>query len=196
VANKKYALFPEQQGNTKTATLNTIRSHIDKLISKDIIPDIILIDYLDLIKVSSHYEQRRYELESLVEECRALGQEYRCPIVVPTQTNKIGFNSEIITITDASEAFSKTFAADVVLTFNRKKDGKSDDFSNIGNVFIAKSRLGKDNILFPMIIDTGTSTIVLGEPKKFNDPEIKKENEIAHNTQLKEAFNEWKADKK
>ena len=34
---------------TKTATTNTIRAHIEKLKQQNIVPDMIIVDYADLV---------------------------------------------------------------------------------------------------------------------------------------------------
>jgi len=194
---KKINEFKEKSGKLfikqyppKYASVLTIKSHIDKLISRNFKPDIILVDYLDLLKPVNHYDQRRYELETTMEDLRALGQEYNCPIWVPTQTNRAGLDKEIITLEEIAEAFSKAFIADVVLTYSRPNDGSGTNVA--GNLYLAKNRLGPDNIVFPAFIDTETSTFKLAAPKKITTEEAEKINDDFHNENIKKAYEEFK----
>jgi replicative DNA helicase len=61
---------------TKTATTNTIRAHLEKLKQQDITPDMIIVDYADLIKdISQPEDEKREELESIYEDLRAIMME-------------------------------------------------------------------------------------------------------------------------
>ncbi len=175
-----------KQFNTKSATINTFRSHLSKLTSKEIIPNMIIVDYLDLIKPTNHYDQKRFELESLVEELRALGQEFKSTVISPTQLNRAGANETLPSIEHLSEAFSKAFVADGVIETARPRYGIE---NNKGNMLIAKNRMGPDGIIFPMTIDTSTSIIKVFDaanegPQEF-EKKVEKEN-------IKTAYKEYK----
>ena len=60
---------------TKTATTNTIRAHLEKLKQQDITPDMIIVDYADLLRPLSARDAKREELESIYEELRAIMME-------------------------------------------------------------------------------------------------------------------------
>ena len=60
---------------TKTATTNTIRAHLEKLKQQGIIPDMIIVDYADLLRTLSTRREKREELESIYEELRAIMME-------------------------------------------------------------------------------------------------------------------------
>ena len=83
---------------TKTATTNTIRAHIEKLKQQNIIPDMILVDYADLLRTLSVRKEKREELESIYEELRSIMMEYNCVGWTASQTNRTGLNQEIITM--------------------------------------------------------------------------------------------------
>lgn len=65
---------------TKSATVNTIRFHLDKLLQRGIVVDEIIVDYADLLKSKRHYEQRRFEAESVYEDLRSLAGELSVPV--------------------------------------------------------------------------------------------------------------------
>ncbi len=152
---------------TKTATVATIRNHLHKLHMKDIRPDLIIIDYADLMRSRNSYEQRRMEEESVYEELRALAMELDLPIWTATQSNRGGLDAEVITLKDIAECFAKAMICDLFVTMNRKKDGS--DYTNFGNFFVAKNRMGRDGVKFPMLIHTGKSKIEVLPPEVLED---------------------------
>lgn len=152
---------------TKSASVGTIRNHLHKLKMKGISPDMIVLDYADLMRSRKAYDQKRLEEESVYEELRALAMELEIPIWTATQSNRGGLDAEVITLKDIAECFAKAMICDFFLTLNRKKDGN--DYSTIGNLFIAKSRLGRDGVKFPMMIDTSKSKIEVLDPGTFQE---------------------------
>ncbi len=136
---------------TKTATSQTIKNHIERLIARDINPDMIIVDYGDLLRPVDKRHEKRNELESIYEEMRALAQIYDCPVWTASQTNRAGLNAEVITMESISEAFNKCFVADFIFTISRTVEDKA---ANEGRVFVAKNRNGPDGIVFPIFMET------------------------------------------
>jgi len=141
---------------TKSATTNTIRSHLSRLIKRDIKPGLIIVDYADLLKPVIVRKEKRNELESIYEELRALSTEFQCPIWTASQTNRSGLNAEVITMEQISEAFNKCFVADFIFSISRTIEDKQ---NNQGKIFIAKNRNGPDGIIYPIFMDTATVKI-------------------------------------
>ena len=70
-----------KQYPTKTATVGTLRNHINKLISvKGFVPDLVLVDYGDILKSAKH-EAKRFGLEEIFEGLRALAMEFNVPVL-------------------------------------------------------------------------------------------------------------------
>tara|TARA_R100000315_G_C5232698_1_gene143725 strand:+ start:1261 stop:2640 length:1380 start_codon:yes stop_codon:yes gene_type:complete len=141
---------------TKTASSQTIRNHLDKLKQRDIKPDMIIVDYGDLLKATTVYKEKRMNLESIYEELRAIAQEHECPIWTASQTNRSGLNAEVITMESISEAFNKCFVADFIFSVSRTAEDKS---ANTGRLFVAKNRNGPDGLVYPLHMDTSTVNI-------------------------------------
>ncbi len=141
---------------TKTATTNTIRAHIEKLRQQNIIPDLIIVDYADLLRTLSSRKEKREELESIYEELRAIMMEYNCVGWTASQTNRTGLNQEIITMQAISEAFNKCFISDFIFSVSRTTDDKQ---SNGGRIYIAKNRNGPDGIVHSIFMDTANVDI-------------------------------------
>ncbi len=155
---------------TKTATCQTIRTLISKLrITKDFVPDIVIVDYADIMRSTAKYENRRMEEESVYEELRALAEELHVPVWTASQTNRGGYNSEVLTLQNVAECFNKAMVSDVWITMNRKKEPVEWD---LGNMYIAKSRVGADGIKFAALFNTSISEIEVIEPNSPREAQI------------------------
>jgi len=141
---------------TKSASSNTLRLHLEKLKIKGIKPDMIIVDYGDLLRPISNLKEKRQELENIYEELRGLAQENSCPIWTASQTNRSGLNAEVITMESISEAFNKCFVADFICSVSRTAEDKA---SNSGRMFVAKNRNGPDGLVYPIFMDTSNVKI-------------------------------------
>jgi len=141
---------------TGAATVQTLRSHIEKLSLKGFVPSLIIIDYADIMRSSRTFDSLRHELKLVYEELRNLAMELNLPIWTASQSNREGSNAEIVGLENMSEAYGKAMVADVVMSLSRKPSEKAD---GSGRLFVAKNRAGKDGVLFPIHIDTSQSRI-------------------------------------
>ena len=139
---------------TKSASTRTIIGHLEKLKQKGITPDMIIVDYADLLKPTASgfkTQELRHSLGNIYEELRGIGQVWDIPVWTASQTNRSGLNAEVITMESISEAFSKCFVADFICSISRTIEDKTE---NKGRMFVAKNRNGIDGIVYPMEIDT------------------------------------------
>lgn len=154
---------------TKSVSTETIRNHILKLRQKDFIPDMIIVDYGDLLKPISSQREKRNELESIYEELRGIAAEFDCPLWTASQTNRTGLTAEVVGMEAISEAYSKCFVADFIFSLSRTPTDKQ---NNKGKFFIAKNRNGPDGIVLPIFMDTANIDIKVFEPMKENIQEL------------------------
>jgi len=141
---------------TKSASTNTIKMHLEKLKMRGIVPELIIVDYGDLLKPISIQREKRQDLETIYEELRGIAQENNCPLWTASQTNRSGLNAEVITMESISEAFNKCFVADFIFSVSRTIEDKT---TNSGRIFVAKNRNGPDGIVFPIHMDTSSVKI-------------------------------------
>jgi replicative DNA helicase len=141
---------------TKAATVQTLKNHLNNLKLRGIEPDLVLIDYADLLKCKENYDSKRLNEEAIYEELRSWAMEAKLPIWTVTQINREGMDIEVLTLKYIAECFAKAMIVDLFITMNRKKDSPTPE---IGNMFIAKNRLGVDGIKLPMLINTAISRI-------------------------------------
>ena len=146
---------------TKSASTRSLRTHLEKLRIRDIIQDVVIIDYGDLLRPISGKSEKRHELESIYEEMRGLAQEFDCSVWTASQTNRSGLNAEVITMESISEAFNKCFVADFIFSLSRTVEDKQ---SNTGRIFVAKNRNGPDGLVYPVSMTTSNVQIDVLQP--------------------------------
>jgi replicative DNA helicase len=152
--NKDLGRLVIKEYPTGSASVVTIRNHIEKLSLKGFRPNLIIIDYADIMKSTRSYDSLRHELKLVYEELRNLAMELEIPIWTASQANRDSAQSDIVGLENMSEAYGKAMVADVVISISRKASEKS---TGVGRLFIAKNRAGRDGIIFPVTIDTSMS---------------------------------------
>ena len=147
---------------TKSASTNTIKVHLSRLIKRGIEPGMVIVDYADLLRPVVVRKEKRTELESIYEELRGLSNEFNCPVWTASQTNRSGLNAEVVTMEQISEAFDKSFVADFICTLSRTIEDKQ---NNRAKMFIAKNRNGPDGMVYDLFMDTSNVCIkILAKP--------------------------------
>ena len=134
--------YPSRRANT-----NMIRNHLFKMISSDIKPDLIIVDYADLIKPSLVRTEKRFELNEIYGELRAIAVEYKCPVITASQTNRLGWDNDMVSLKEIAESFAKSNELDLALCFSRTTVDKQ---KGTARLMVAKNRNGREGILFPV----------------------------------------------
>ena len=176
-----------KQYPTGSASIVTIRNHIEKLSMKNIIPSLIVIDYADIMRSTRQYDSMRHELKLIYEELRNLAMELNIPIWTASQANRDSADKEVVNLSNMSEAYGKAMVADVVISLSRKPLEKS---TGAGRLFVAKNRAGRDGIVFPIRIDCAKSKIsVIDDAGELSVVDLVE----SHNTGTKDMLkSKWK----
>ena len=102
---------------TSSAGSSHFRHLIQELkIKKNFTPDIIYIDYLNIcassrMKLGNSVNSYTY-IKAIAEELRGLSVEFNIPLITATQTNRDGYNSSDVDLTNTSESFGLPATAD------------------------------------------------------------------------------------
>jgi hypothetical protein len=140
-------------------TLDNIEQHIEQLrMQYEFVPDVIYIDYIDLLKNSSR--DRLEGTEDIYTSIRGLATELGLPIVTPSQANRTGAKSDIIEGDNIAGSYSKLMIGDIVLSLARNR---KDKLENTGRWHVMKNRLGGDGMTFASTIDTSMGKIEIFE---------------------------------
>ena len=175
---------------TRSATVQTIKNHLEKMRLRGFSPDLIIVDYGDLLRpISSTKDEKRHQLETIYEELRGIAQANECPVWTASQTNRSGLNAEVITMEAISEAFNKCFVADFIFTVSRTIDDKN---TNSGRIFVAKNRNGPDGLVYPIFMDTSNVKIKVLPPTNDSIEDIIENSARKQMQKLKEKYKDFK----
>ena len=64
---------------TRSATVNTLSAHLKQLELKNIKPDMVIVDYADILRDSSGMREVRHQLGAVYEDLRGLAGEFKVP---------------------------------------------------------------------------------------------------------------------
>jgi len=138
------------------ASINTIESHIKKCIDLDFKPDLIIIDYVDLLSSKRNNRERKDEIDDIYTCTKGLARELKLPIWSVSQVNRAGAKDNIIEGDKAAGSYDKMMIADFAISLSRQK---KDKVNGTGRFHIMKNRYGMDGLTFNAKVDTSTGHI-------------------------------------
>ena len=142
----------------KSATVNTIKSHIQKCIDMDHKPDMVIIDYVDYLRAPSKgkFSERKDEIDDVFIATKGLAKELKVPILTPSQVNRMGAKDSVIEGDKAAGSYDKMMVADICLSLSRQKEDK---VLGTGRVHVMKNRYGQDGMTYNVKMDTNNGHI-------------------------------------
>jgi replicative DNA helicase len=141
----------------KGVSAKKLEAHIEKMIAAGNRPDLIIIDYADLLLSHSNKSDSTYgEQGGVYIELRGMSGELRIPIWTASQTNRSGIDSEVIEADKIADSYAKVMNADFIMSVSRKS---KDKLNNTARFHIMKNRFGPDGITFPSKMDTNKGFI-------------------------------------
>ena len=141
----------------KGVSAKKIEAHIEKMTAAGNKPDLVIIDYADLLLSHSNNSDSTYgEQGGIYIELRGMGGELGLPIWTASQTNRSAIDSEVIEADKIADSYAKVMNADFIMSISRKA---KDKLNNTARFHIMKNRFGPDGITFPSKMDTNTGFI-------------------------------------
>jgi|TARA_R100000664_G_C2753810_1_gene141278 replicative DNA helicase len=138
---------------TGRATINTIEAHIAKVKSLGIEPDLVIIDYVDLLSSKRKSTDRKFEIDDIYTSTKGLARELNIPIWSVSQVNRAGSKDNVIEGDKAAGSYDKMMITDFAMSLSRKKEDK---VNNTGRFHVMKNRYGMDGITYRLKADTST----------------------------------------
>ena len=151
---------------TKSVGVMGIRAHIEKCIMQGKKPDVVIVDYADLLR--GHGQEKRHELEGIYEDLRGMAGEYEIPVWTASQANRSALEEDVIDASKISESYGKVMVADFVLSLSRKV---ADKLAGTGRWHVIKNRFGPDGITLPSKMNTSN-----GQFNIYTDTSIQGQN--------------------
>lgn len=147
---------------TGTATIHTIKNHLSGLYRENgFFPDLILIDYADIMKPLDNFSEKRHSLTSIYEGIRALSMELNIPAWTASQTNRNAVNKDDFDLSSISESLGKAQTADVIVGVARTD---ADKLAKKAKLMLMKNRNGQDGYSMEMNFDTSKVLIEINSP--------------------------------
>ena len=155
------------------ATVNTIHAHLEKCIQQNIEPDLIIVDYADLL-TSKSSKEKRDKLDDIYTSLRGLASEMKLPIWTASQVNRSGAREEIIQGDRMAESYSKMMITDFAMSLSRSAEDKE---NGTGRWHIMKNRYGADGITYDSVMDTSIGKIEINmrgnnRPQQNNNEDL------------------------
>ena len=138
---------------TGRATISTVEAHIAKVKSLGIEPDLIIIDYVDLLSSKRKSTDRKFEIDDIYTSTKGLARELNIPIWSVSQVNRAGSKDDVIEGDKAAGSYDKMMITDFAMSLSRKKEDK---VNNTGRFHVMKNRYGMDGITYIIKADTST----------------------------------------
>ena len=141
----------------KGVSSKKIEAHLEKMIAVGNKPDLIIVDYADLLLSHSNKSDSTYgEQGGVYIDLRGMGGELGIPIWTASQTNRSAIDSEVIEADKIADSYAKVMNADFIMSISRKS---KDKLNNTARFHIMKNRFGPDGITFPAKMDTNKGMI-------------------------------------
>jgi replicative DNA helicase len=145
---------------TGKTTTGALESHIKKVQDLDIKPDLIIIDYIDLLTTKKRNVDRKGEIDDIYTSIKGLARELDIPIWSVSQVNRAGAKDNIIEGDKAAGSYDKLMITDFSMSLSRKKEDK---VNGTGRLHIMKNRYGMDGFTFKANVNTSTGNIEVGD---------------------------------
>ena len=138
---------------TGRATIPMLKSHIQKCEDLSFKPDLVIIDYVDLLSSRKRVQDRKGEIDDIYISTKGLAKELQLPIWSVSQVNRAGAKDDVIEGDKAAGSYDKIMITDIAISLSRKKEDK---VNGTGRFHIMKNRYGMDGMTFSVSADTST----------------------------------------
>lgn len=159
------------------ATVDDLDHYLEELENEGIVPDIVLIDYLECFdvadskKYSEDWKKEKEIARQLENLCSENNRNFAC--IAFTQGGKTSWNSSLVDVTDMGGNFKKAQIAHIIVTVARTN---SDRKNNLATFAILKSRVGGAGEVFKDVhLDNGNLSIRMTEEHYAEIDEIVEE---------------------
>lgn len=169
VNNHKGTLLIKQYPS-RTVTAFSLKAYIERARLKGIHPDLIIVDYADLLRSTQKTNARYEELGIIYEELRGLATEEGVPLWTVSQAQRAAAKDDVIEGDRVAESYGKIMTSDFIMSLSRKTEDK---VSNSGRAHVIKNRFGQDGLTFPMIINYGAGIIDIVEERSPQGQQLK-----------------------
>jgi hypothetical protein len=142
------------------ASISTLESHIQKITDLGYPPDLIILDYVDLLKSISSSKDEKEKLDNTYVATKALARDLNIPVWSVSQVNRAGARDEVVEGDKAAGSYNKLMITDFCMSLSRLPQDK---VNNTARFFLMKNRYGMDGMTYYAQMDASTGTIEMDE---------------------------------
>ena len=106
---------------TKTASVNTISAHLQKMRMMGKSVDMVVVDYADILKDTGTAKEVRHALGNIYEDLRGLAGEFQVPVWTASQANRCHILTDEVETENGKMEIGKVQGGDKVLTHDGYK---------------------------------------------------------------------------
>ena len=149
------------------ASITTLEGHIQKMTDLGYPPDMVIIDYVDLLKSNSNARDEKEKLDNTYVATKALARTLNIPVWSVSQVNRAGAKDDVIEGDKAAGSYNKIMITDFCMSLSRLPQDK---INNTARFFIMKNRYGMDGMTYHADMDASTGHIEMDEtPRELPD---------------------------
>jgi replicative DNA helicase len=137
--NKTQSKLVIKEYPPKSATVRHIDAYISRLQHKGFKPEIVIIDYINLIHPISKNLNSYEAIKEIAEQLRSLAFKYNVPFVSATQLNRGSFNTSSPGMEGIAESIGLAATADVICSLWQDEESRELGIINMG---MQKNRFG------------------------------------------------------
>ena len=148
------------------ASISSIESHIQKCTDLGTKPDLIVIDYVDLLRSKRVSRERKEEIDDIYTSTKGLARELNIPVWSASQVNRQGAQDEVIEGHKAAGSYDKMMITDFAASISRRAKDKQ---TGIGRFHIMKNRYGMDGLTYGANINIAIGSFQLVDESELED---------------------------
>ena len=119
---------------------------------KGIVPDLVVIDYADIMKPDSKWKERRHEFTDIYNGLRAIAKKHNVAIWTASQSNRASYKKNNIKLDDIAEDWGKAMIADYIIGLCQSAEEAKAKPQKM-RLFLAKNRNGEKGIVVDTRVD-------------------------------------------
>lgn len=162
-----------------TATINTLKDFCRRLSQSGIVPDMIIIDYLDLMRPHRTYGDVHAEIDAIAKGIVGFAAEFDTAVWTATQLNRAGMVSDTPDEAGMAGYIGKQYHADMVLWMAQTKEEKEDEQMRL---WVSKNRNGRVGTI---TLDTDYSYMTFYSETKIAEEGTPEEEDVIEVAEVK-----------
>ena len=118
---------------TRSAGVSDLKAHIQQCRAVGYHPDLIVVDYGDILKPERRRGEMRHEQAGIYEDLRSMAGSLSLPIWTGTQTNRAAPSKDTLDMDDVGESFEKIQIVDMAMGISQTQ---SEKLTNTGRLHV------------------------------------------------------------